>query len=69
MNKEAKLTDADFWRRKEPIYLAPSEVCDYIKICPFKQLNCFGGEPHRDWSFICDIQKLKEMHYRLEFFR
>lgn len=55
------MLESDFWNRKEPIYLKPGQTCEYVEICPFKQPNCYGANSERDWDFVCDIQKLKEI--------
>lgn len=40
--------NSDFEQRKEPIVLAPGEVCKYVDICPYKQPNCYGASKNRN---------------------
>ena len=53
----------EFEDRQEPIVLAPYESCPYKDICPYSNIDtsvpCFGTYENRDWTFICDVKKLR----------
>lgn len=51
----------EFEYRKDPIVLEPGEVCKYVNICPYKQPNCYGTNKEREWDFVCDINKLRNI--------
>lgn len=53
--------ETEFQNREEPVVLKPGEVCKFTPVCPYSQPNCYGSNGQRDWIFVCDIKKLKEI--------